>query len=94
MSTREIHVRLSRSRRTVILSAMFALIPMRVSAQDVKFGVAPPLENVPYVLGGFLFTNPVESNNVILPLKDKVESTQKVPSQNNFERKISKHSAN
>ena len=79
MSIKDSDALLNRSRRMVILSAVFALLPIRAFAQDVKFGVAPPLENIPYVLGGFLFTYPIKPDHVVLPLQDKVDAMQKVP---------------
>ena len=90
MSTEENEARLNRSRRLVIISVALAFLPICAFAEEVNVGYATPLEKGPYMMGVASFPNPIEPDQIALPRKSQIESSQKIPSQDDLKRKIGK----
>jgi hypothetical protein len=78
---------MNRTRRQVIMSSLLALLPAQAIADDVKYGIAPPIQSGPYFLGIASLPNPIQPHNIALSQQGEIKSAQEIPSQNNFERK-------
>jgi hypothetical protein len=86
-------VRLNRSRRLLIISAALVLLPAQTFGAEVNIGYGTPPEKGPYMLGVASFPNPIESDQAVLSRKSKIESAEKIPSQNDLKRNAGKVTA-